>query len=70
MHKKIFVLCCYVALLLLVGCGAPRIIDDADEVKISYILRFPDGALFESGTLDMVIGQAKGEIQTFQDVIL
>jgi hypothetical protein len=50
MHKKIGVLLTYVCLLLLVGCGAPKVIDNADNVEIAYTLRFTDATVYASGT--------------------
>ncbi|MDR0651238.1 MAG: hypothetical protein LBG59_07785 [Candidatus Peribacteria bacterium] len=47
MHKKIFVLLAYVCFLLLVGCGAPKIIDDADEVNVTYTFTFSDGEIYD-----------------------
>jgi hypothetical protein len=46
MNKKIFVLLAYVSFLLLVGCGAPRIIDDADDVNVEYTFTFSDGTIY------------------------
>ncbi|MDR2190596.1 MAG: hypothetical protein LBP53_05415 [Candidatus Peribacteria bacterium] len=40
----------YVCLLLLVGCGAPKVIDNADNVEIAYTLRFTDATVYASGT--------------------
>jgi FKBP-type peptidyl-prolyl cis-trans isomerase 2 len=70
MYKKIFVLSAYIALLLLVGCGVPRTIDDADEVKLSYILRLPDGVVVDSGTTTIIIGQQGEGLKAFQDIVI
>jgi hypothetical protein len=47
MYKKILVLFAYVCFLLLFGCGAPRIIDDADEINVEYVFTFSDGEIFD-----------------------
>ncbi|MDR3168993.1 MAG: hypothetical protein LBU27_04475 [Candidatus Peribacteria bacterium] len=57
MNKKILVLASYVFLLLLVGCGAPRLIDEKDVVKFDYTLSFADGTFRYAGTETVTIGQ-------------
>ncbi|MDR2541501.1 MAG: hypothetical protein LBD11_07255 [Candidatus Peribacteria bacterium] len=57
MNKKIFVLASYVALLLLVGCGAPRLIDENDLVTFDYTLSFEDGTPRYAGNETVKIGQ-------------
>ncbi|MDR0369772.1 MAG: hypothetical protein LBH96_04630 [Candidatus Peribacteria bacterium] len=54
----------------MVGCGLPRTIDDADEVKISYTLAFPDGEILDSGTANIIVGQPRDEIEAFQTLIV
>lgn len=70
MYKKAFVLCSYLALLLLVGCGVPRTIDDADEVKVSYTLKFLDGEILDSGTTTITVGQQGEDISAFQTLVV
>jgi FKBP-type peptidyl-prolyl cis-trans isomerase 2 len=57
MNKKILVLASYVFLLLLVGCGAPRLIDEKDIVTFEYTLSFTDGTPRYAGTETITIGQ-------------
>ncbi|MDR0860733.1 MAG: hypothetical protein LBO09_07345 [Candidatus Peribacteria bacterium] len=57
MNKKILVLASYVALLLLVGCGAPRLIDENDRVTFDYTLSFEDGTPRYAGTETVTISQ-------------
>jgi FKBP-type peptidyl-prolyl cis-trans isomerase 2 len=40
----------------LVGCGAPKVIDDADKVEVAYVVSFDDGTIFVSGTGILTIG--------------
>ncbi|MDD2537734.1 MAG: FKBP-type peptidyl-prolyl cis-trans isomerase [Candidatus Absconditabacteria bacterium] len=55
-QKRMLVLASYLGLLLLVGCGAPRIIDAADEVSLDYTLTFSDGKVYDSGTTTLTVG--------------
>lgn len=64
MQKKILVLLAYITFLLLVGCGAPRIIDDADEVEITYILAFNDGTIFDHQTTTVEVGKVADPLYT------
>ena len=67
MNKKILVLWAYVGLLTLVWCGAPRIIDDADELTVEYAFFFESGEVHESGTTMLVVGQEEWLFQHFAD---
>ena len=66
----ILTLATILTLLLLVWCRAPKIVDDADEVKISYTLTFPDGEVFDSGVATVIIGQQGTEIPAFQTLLI
>jgi len=71
MPKKILVLSFYVIALSLIGCGAPRIIDDADEVTFDYAYSFPDGTLFQEGKATMIVGAYSAEIfDALHEVVL
>jgi hypothetical protein len=71
MNKKILVLASYLGLLLLVGCGAPKIIDDADGVTVEYTLSFADGTLYSKGTEYIEIGKPTTVIaEMFTDFLI
>jgi FKBP-type peptidyl-prolyl cis-trans isomerase 2 len=71
MNKKILVLFSYSFLLLVVGCGAPRIIDDADGVSVEYRLSFEDGTLYRSGTEYIEIGKYDTDLaDMFTDLLI
>jgi FKBP-type peptidyl-prolyl cis-trans isomerase 2 len=70
MQKKILVLAFYLCLLLLVGCGAPRIIDDADVVEIDYVFSFEDGTAFTGGTTTLTIGKGDTALSTSLEQIV
>ena len=55
MNKKILVLWTYLCLLLLVGCGAPKLIDESDEVTVDYVFSFDDGMVYDSGTSTLIV---------------
>ena len=71
MHKKILVLVSYMVLLLLFGCGAPRIIDDADEVTFDYVYSFSDGTVFKEGTSTLVVGSySSADFEALHEIVL
>ena len=55
MKKRALVLGSYLCLLLLVGCGAPKVVHTSSEVDIAYALTFLDGSSLSAGETTLII---------------
>ncbi|MDR0283115.1 MAG: hypothetical protein LBI53_07715 [Candidatus Peribacteria bacterium] len=55
MKKRALVLGSYLCLLLLVGCGAPKVVHTSSEVDIAYALTFLDGNSLSAGETTLMI---------------
>ena len=61
MHKKrALVLWGYLCLLALAACG-PKVVDDADNVSVDYVLSFQDGSVIDEWSQTIVIWDSEYE---------